>query len=762
LTHQGHKSLEAAHAVIMKRFLSDVFGSRHADGYGRAEWSVHWLLAASIVLPVALFTTGAVISYRAHQEEARDRLERNLGTVYEHALKVFETIDLSSRYVDELFLNVSDEQIRAFEVDYNAQLRAITDQLPQLADIWVIDAEGQPLVSGTVFPMRRDLNLKDRPYFRFHASNQGQGLYIGDVVTSRATNERGNPRFFALSRKRIGPNGKFAGVTVISVSPDYFADYYSRLPRPGIAALYRADGAILARHPEPPPQFQRLPADGPFMNLMRAGSETGFVTLTAVYDGLERIFAYRKLPRHAIYVLTGLSTRDVRLAWLDDMSRHLIFGIPATAAMIGLSLMALRRTRREAVAIRQLRGEITRREATEEALRQAQKMEAVGRLTGGIAHDFNNLLTAIMGNLDLALRRLDGEERVRGWLGNARLGADRAATLVQRLLAFSRQHPLEVRSVDINRLVQGMSDLLRRSIGEAITIETVLAGGLWKAAIDPNQLENAILNLAVNARDAMPEGGRLTIETANCHLDEHYVEQAGAEIAPGQYVMVAVSDSGKGMSEDVIVHAFEPFFTTKPVGAGTGLGLSQAYGFAKQSGGHIRIYSEIGEGTTVKLYFPRLAVQGDVPPWGAKDAGGPVETQTAGGGETVLIVEDNEQVNRLAVEALRERGYQVLTAADGAEALGMLSAALQVDLLLTDVVLPGGMDGRQLAEEILRRRPAIKVLYMTGYTRNAIIHHGRLDPDIDLLTKPFTADALARKIRRVLDGNGAAKAPKES
>jgi two-component system NtrC family sensor kinase len=319
-----------------------------------------------------------------------------------------------------------------------------------------------------------------------------------------------------------------------------------------------------------------------------------------------------------------------------------------------------------------------------------------------------------------------------------------------------------VRSVDINRLVQGMSDLLRRSIGEAITIETVLAGGLWKAAIDPNQLENAILNLAVNARDAMPEGGRLTIETANCHLDEHYVEQAGAEIAPGQYVMVAVSDSGKGMTEDVIVHAFEPFFTTKPVGAGTGLGLSQAYGFAKQSGGHIRIYSEIGEGTTVKLYFPRLAVQGDVPPWGAKDAGGPVETQTAGGGETVLIVEDNEQVNRLAVEALRERGYQVLTAADGAEALGMLGAALQVDLLLTDVVLPGGMDGRQLAEEILRRRPAIKVLYMTGYTRNAIIHHGRLDPDIDLLTKPFTADALARKIRRVLDGNGAAKAPKES
>ena len=261
-------------------------------------------------------------------------------------------------------------------------------------------------------------------------------------------------------------------------------------------------------------------------------------------DGQERIFAYRKLPRVGIFATTGVDTADIRLAWLRTMSRHLIFGLPATAAMVGLCLIALRRTRREAAANEMLRQEIARREATEDALRQSQKMEAVGRLTGGIAHDFNNLLTAIIGNLDLALRRLDGEERVRGWLANSRKAAERAATLVHRLLAFSRQHPLEVKSVDINRLVQGMSDLLGRTIGETVTIETVLAGGLWKAAIDPNQLENTILNLAVNARDAMPDGGRLTIETANCHLDEHYIGQTGAEIGPGQYVMVAVSDSG--------------------------------------------------------------------------------------------------------------------------------------------------------------------------------------------------------------------------
>ncbi|MBV8835295.1 MAG: response regulator, partial [Alphaproteobacteria bacterium] len=404
---------------------------------------------------------------------------------------------------------------------------------------------------------------------------------------------------------------------------------------------------------------------------------------------------------------------------------------------------------RELAANQMLRGEIERREATEQALRQAQKMEAVGQLTGGIAHDFNNLLTAVIGNLDLALRRIEGNERVRSWLANSRQAADRAAILVQRLLAFSRQHPLEVKSVDVNRLVQGMSELLRRALGETVAIETVLAGGLWKAAIDPNQLESAILNLAVNARDAMPDGGRLTIETANCHLDEHYVEQAGAEIAPGQYVMAAVSDSGAGMSGEVINRAFEPFFTTKPTGVGTGLGLSQVYGFVKQSGGHIRIYSEVGEGTTIKLYFPRLTGEPDIPSWSARETAAPAASGR--GTETVLVVEDDPQVNTLAVEALEERGYTVIAAPDGPAALRLLETR-PIDLLLTDVVLPGGMNGRELSDEILRLRPGTRVLYVTGYTRNAIIHHGRIDPDIELLTKPFTAESLTRKVRQILDG----------
>ncbi|MET0867915.1 MAG: ATP-binding protein, partial [Pseudorhodoplanes sp.] len=392
-----------------------------------------------------------------------------------------------------------------------------------------------------------------------------------------------------------------------------------------------------------------------------------------------------------------------------------------------------------------------RLKVTEEALRQSQKMEAVGRLTGGIAHDFNNLLTAIIGNLDLALRRLDGPDRVRGWLANSRHASERAATLVQRLLAFSRQHPQEVKAVDVNRLVQDMSELLRRTIGETVTVETVLAGGLWKTAVDPNQLENAILNLAINARDAMKEGGRLTIETANTYLDEAYAIANGPDLAAGQFVMMAISDTGTGMSKEVIARAFEPFFTTKPTGAGTGLGLSMVYGFVKQSGGHVKIYSEADEGTSIKLYLPRLADESQVEPWIPAGHAADQRDDVTQRPERILLVEDDEEVNRFSSEVLRDEGYHVISTHEGASGLRLLDANPDVQLLFTDVVLPGGMNGRQLADEARRRRPDLKVLFTTGYTRNAIIHQGRLDADVDLLTKPFTSDALVRKVRQILD-----------
>jgi len=392
--------------------------------------------------------------------------------------------------------------------------------------------------------------------------------------------------------------------------------------------------------------------------------------------------------------------------------------------------------------------DLTEKRAAEEKLRQAQKMEAIGQLTGGVAHDFNNLLTVISGNLDMLHRRLQdegGDDLLR--LVNAALrGATRGAVLTQRLLAFSRRQPLQPKFVSVNDLIAGMSEMLRRTLGESIVIETVLAGGLWPTFVDANQLESALLNLAVNARDAMPDGGKLTIEAANVYFDEEYA--AKSEVLPGQYVGIFVSDTGIGMTPDVASKAFDPFFTTKEIGQGTGLGLSQVYGFMKQSGGHAKIYSEIGAGTTVKLYLPRHYASDH-----AAEAPSVAVAIPRASGETILVVEDDPDVRSFTSEVLRELGYRVIDAADAATGLRLLDADREIKLLFTDVGLPGGMNGRQLADEARRRRAGLKVLFTSGYARNAIVHHGRLDPGVELIVKPFTYAALAARIRRALDAS---------
>jgi two-component system NtrC family sensor kinase len=589
--------------------------------------------------------------------------------------------------------------------------------------------------------------LSDRDYFSVHKSGNIE-TYISGVIEARAA----NTSFFAITRKRLTPEGKFDGVYLVSIAPEYFTRYYSEFSKNDVTVLglTRTDGVTLARYPAVQ-AGSRSPPDSPLMRAIVDNPLRGVMTGKSSFDGSERIIAYRKLPDQPVYVNAGIDVATVRADWMRDMSAHLIFGIPATLTMLALGMMTLRHTRRESDAYAQLREETARRAATEMALRQAQKMEAVGRLTGGIAHDFNNLLTAIIGNVELAQRRNNAsDERVGRSLTAIRQASSRAATLVQRLLTFSRQHPQEVKSVDINRLVGEMSELLHRSIGEAIMIETVLASGLWKTAVDPNQLENAILNLAVNARDSMPGGGRLTIETSNAYLDEAYILRAGADVKPGQFVLVAVSDTGEGMPPDVRDKAFEPFFTTKAAGAGSGLGLSMVYGFVRQSDGHVQIYSEIGQGTTIKMYFPRLADASAFPAWHAVEA--PILPRTGEHHERILLVEDDDDVSRFVIDALSDIGYRVDHAATGAKALELINAIGDFSLMLTDVILPGGMNGRELANEVKKIRPDLPVLYATGYTRNAIIHHGRLDTDVDLLTKPFTTEALAGKVRQVIDG----------
>jgi len=382
---------------------------------------------------------------------------------------------------------------------------------------------------------------------------------------------------------------------------------------------------------------------------------------------------------------------------------------------------------------------------TQEQLAQSQKMESLGQLTGGMAHDFNNMLSVVTSALQLSLRAIDrGElDRARLLIGNANDGALRAAELVRRLLAFSRQQPLSPKPLDLNALVANLSEILRRTLGEHIQVETVLAGGLWNVNADRSQLENAILNLATNARDAMPEGGKLTIETCNAHLDDRYAA-AHVDVPAGQYVLVAITDNGIGMRQEHIAKAFEPFFTTKKDGRGTGLGLAQVYGFVKQSGGHARIYSELGQGTSVKLYLPRYmgAVAQD-------SAGGSQALPLAAGREIVLVVEDEARVRQLTVESVRELGYSVLEA-DGAEAaLKILKSSDDVALLFTDVVMPD-IDGRKLADAALKLRPGLKVLFTTGFTRNAIIHRGVIDPGTNFIAKPFNLEELARKIREAL------------
>lgn len=403
-----------------------------------------------------------------------------------------------------------------------------------------------------------------------------------------------------------------------------------------------------------------------------------------------------------------------------------------------------RRTRELRSANDALRREIMQRERAEAQLRQAQKMEALGQLTGGIAHDFNNMLAIIVGNLDMLARRLPGEDaRARAMAENALGGARRAAELTKRLLAFSRLQPLQPQPTDVNRCVCDMSEMLRRSLGEGIAVETVLGGGLWPALVDRSQLESAILNLAVNARDAMNGRGHLTIETANAMLDQAYAV-AHIEVTPGQYVAVSITDTGAGMSQEVLAKAFDPFFTTKGVGQGTGLGLSQVHGFAKQSNGHVKLYSEPGIGTTVKINLPRSQTT----PTAAQAMSTRIAIDLSD--LKVLVVEDEAGVRSFALSALRELGYQAI-GADGAEmARRTLAEHTDIKLLLTDVVMPGE-SGRALVDSIRETRPDLIVLFMTGYTRNAIVHNGMLDPGVRLLSKPFTVADLARELQSALE-----------
>jgi signal transduction histidine kinase/CheY-like chemotaxis protein len=689
-------------------------------------------LVATILIPLAIFCWGAWVTYNNAFDHADEQLSATMDVLSEQANTVFESVALTFTSVDTLAGTMSDDQIRASEQTLHDKLHELEKATEAVSAIRILDKDGHILVSSQALPAPRDQDYSDRDYFKAQVSADS-GTFIGSVLNPQFS---GKP-YIGVSRRRPLQNGQFSGVVVVSVLPEAFTEFYERLRRDtgGNYVLLKANGDILARYPASPEGVSRVNPHGGFMDILAENPAGGITTSRKTVDGIDRRVGVRKLGIAGLYASAGIELRKIYADWLWALSPHLIFGIPATVLLLVLVLLTSRRTQA-------FYTEAERRELAEQALRQSQKMEAVGQLTGGVAHDFNNLLTIIIGNLNIAKRGVV-EARAERALNNALTGAERAAQLTKRLLAFSRQQPLNPRPVDVNRLMVNVSEILTRSLGENIELETISGAGLWSVEADVSELESALLNLALNARDAMPNGGKLTIESSNAYLDDDYCRQH-AGLKPGQYVLVAVTDNGAGMSAETIEKAFDPFFTTKETGKGTGLGLSQVYGFIKQSGGHIKIYSETGEGTSVKLYLPRHDGEHvDVPVEVPADS-------ERGRGETILIVEDDDGVREYAAEILRDLNYQVLEARDSESALKLFDAEKNFDLLLTDVVLPG-MNGREMASEMERRRPGMKIIFMTGYSRNAIVHHGRLDRGTELIPKPLTEAVLARRIRHVLD-----------
>jgi two-component system, NtrC family, sensor kinase len=719
-------------------------GAADKDAYARQATLrlLRVLAAASLLLPLALFLFASWISYRDMQALTEERIARSLDVMQEEALKAFQSVTLAMDAIEGLLGTRSPDQVAADEPRLHAALVSINGKLPDVQSIWIFGPDGRPEVITRESPPPT-LYYGDQDYFT-GPRDHPNGLYVGHIHQSVS----GGQAYFTLDQARRDASGRFAGVVEMSLLPSDFTGFYAQLTSgPGFGfAMLLDDGTILARYP-PLAGNVRLNPQGGFNRQIAANAAGGFYNAVSQIDHTEHRVGLRRVPGYPVYVSAFVQVPAVNKEWMTGMAMHLIFGLPATILLFVTVVAVLRRTQR-------LYAEIDQRMAAEETLRQAQRLDAIGHLTGGVAHDFNNLLTIILGNLENAKRQLDqwtdaAHFQVSRRIENAMRGAARATALTKRLLAFARQTPLKPTAIDVNRLLTGLSEFLQRALGEDIGLEIVGAAGLWSAEADAAELEAALINLAVNARDAMPDGGKLTIETSNAFLDEAYCRDQ-SDLRPGQYVLLAVSDTGTGMQRHVVERAFEPFFTTKDSGQGTGLGLSQVYGFVKQLGGHVKIYSEVGEGTTVKLYLPRHAAltrhAGALP----ASASGAVRPAPARSGECVLVVEDDDEVRGYVVETLSELGYDVLQSNGAEQAMQLLQHSTSVSLLLTDVVMPG-KNGRKLAEEARAVRPSLKVLYMTGYSRNAIVHQGRLDPGVELIQKPLTSEQLGAAVRRILD-----------
>jgi two-component system NtrC family sensor kinase len=695
---------------------------------------LQWMMAASLALPIALFAIAASISYTSTKDIADREIERTLDVAHEHALKVFETIDRSLAEINEVVRGLPDDVIRAREPALHRRLKRLADSLPQLKSAWIFDAEGKALVNSLASPPP-ELSFADRDYFYAHV-DQTIGTFIGVPLTPRPPYQ--GARFFGVSRRRDSDDGSFIGVIQASVLPEYFESFYARIGSdPGsFFAMGRTDGVVLTHFPRLDRDL-RLDPGGPVGREIAAHPAHGLMTIVWPSDGIERRIGYRRIAEYPIYVSAGFETSAIRARWFATMGQHLVFGIPATALLFLLLAFAFRRTQH-------LQAEAAKRREAEEALKHSQRLEALGQLTGGVAHDFNNLLTVIRASVDLLNRPQLTEERRQRYMTAIADAVARAARLTSQLLAFARRQTLKPEVFDVGERMRSLHDMLATLLGPAIEIATQLPAEPCLVNADASQFETALINMATNARDAMQGKGRISFKVEAATT----VPDALAHLPGGRgFVSVVVSDTGIGIPAARLGRVFEPFFTTKQVGHGTGLGLSQVFGFARQSGGEVTVTSEVGQGSTFSLYLPR--VPADLLPQQQAPNTAPA---VPGSGMSVLVVEDNIELANFAADGLTELGYSITLVDNAADALAELVVDMdRFDVVFSDVVMPG-MTGLELARAIRDRGIGVPVVLTTGYSEALAQEssHG-----FDLVQKPYSIEELSQilhRAARVRDG----------
>jgi signal transduction histidine kinase/ActR/RegA family two-component response regulator len=706
------------------------------------------LLVGVILVPVTLFGVASWLNYDAAMRDARERLGQAADAIDQQAQKVFETDALILDQVADATAGMDWTEIaRSAELHHLLQRLGST---PGIAAVGLIAPDRTVVATSRTFPMP-PTTASDRTYLPVDRPG-GARLYLGSVARGRTSGEL----HFVLARDTPNtPRGDDGGRIIVTMRPSDFADFYRSVVDSNtyLVDMVRSDGLVLVRSPGEELIGRVLGPDTAFRQNIAKNPERGTYDTVGTLDGTVRLFAYRQVAGYPVYVAVGLARSAIIDGWLRLMGSHLIFGIPAMLMLVSLSYFALRRSEEADAAAATVRAETARRMAAEDTLRHAQRMEAIGQMTGGVAHDFNNLLTAVTGNLDMILRSTNNDARVKRLAEAALRATMRGERLTHQLLMFSRREMLRPETLNLNRLLMEFEALMRRAVGESVDVQLNLDPGLDPSRVDQVQFEAAVLNLVVNARDALTNGGGIVIETRNIILDDSYAAE-NPEVKPGAYILVAVSDKGHGIAQGDLAHVFEPFFTTKDIGKGSGLGLSQVYGFAKESGGHVKIYSEVGIGTTVKMYLPRSTERAT-----ETVRHGVVPLRTATGGETVLVVEDDEAVLAMAIESLEDLGYRVLVAHNGPDALEIVKSVENIDILFSDIVMPGGINGAELAAEARRLRPSIKVLLTSGYTGAALAREHGLPADVPVLGKPYRRDELAARLRVIIGGQAGGRAP---